>query len=43
MKVPSPTAEDVEKFIRQLRLSKLGLALIIIGGAIQVFSNYLPE
>jgi hypothetical protein len=43
MKVPSPTAEGVEKFKRQLRLSKLGLALIIIGGAIQVFSNYLPE
>jgi hypothetical protein len=43
MTIPSPTPEDVKKFKCQLRLSKLGLALIIFGGAIQIGSNYLPE
>ncbi len=43
MIIPSPTAEDVKKFKCQLRLSKLGLLLIILGGGVQVLSNYLPE
>jgi hypothetical protein len=43
MTIPSPKPEDIKKFKRQLRLSKLGLALIILGGAIQISSNYLPE
>lgn len=41
--VPSPTVWDVKKFRCQLLLSKLGLMLIVFGGAIQVMSNYLPE
>jgi hypothetical protein len=43
MTIPSPTPEDIKKFKYQLRLSKLGLGLIILGGGIQVLSNYLPE
>lgn len=41
--VPSPTEEEIKKFKRQLRLSKLGLGLILLGGAIQIVSNYLSE
>lgn len=41
--VPSPTEADVIKFRRQLRLSKIGLALILIGGAVQIVSNHYPE
>ncbi len=43
MTIPSPTPEDIKKFKYQLRLSKLGLGLIILGGVIQVLGNYLPE
>ena len=41
--VPSPTEDDVKKFKCQLWLSKLGLGLILLGGALQVISNYLSE
>ena len=41
--VPSPTEEDIKKFKWQLRLSKLGLGLILFGGALQVISNYWCE
>jgi hypothetical protein len=41
--VPSPTEDDIKKFKCQLRLSKLGLGLILLGGALQVVSNYLFE
>lgn len=41
--VPSPTEEEIKKFKCQLRLSKLGLGLILLGGAIQIVSNYLSE
>lgn len=40
MVVPSPSKEDIRKFKRQLTLSKLGLGLIIVGGGLQVISNY---
>lgn len=43
MVIPSPTEQDVKKFKCQLRLSKLGLRLILLGGALQVVSNYLCE
>jgi hypothetical protein len=41
--VPSPSKEDIKKFKCQLRLSKLGLGLILFGGAVQVVSNYWCE
>ena len=43
MVIPSPSEQDVKKFKCQLRLSKLGLGLILLGGALQVVSNYLSE
>jgi hypothetical protein len=43
MTVPAPSAEDVAKFKRSVRLSKMGLGLIIAGGLAQVVSNYLPD
>lgn len=41
--VPTPTENDIKKFKCQLRLSKLGLGLILLGGALQVVSNYWCE
>ncbi len=41
--VPSPTEDDVKKFKCQLWLSKFGLGLILLGGTLQVASNYLSE
>jgi hypothetical protein len=41
--VPDPTPSDVVKFNNSIRLSKLGLGLIFIGGFVQVVSNYLPD
>ena len=43
MVIPSPSEQDVKKFKYQLRLSKLGLGLILLGGVLQVVSNYLSE
>jgi hypothetical protein len=43
MVIPSPIKEDINKFKLQLRLSKLGMTMILIGGLIQIISNYLPE
>jgi hypothetical protein len=41
--VPSPTPEAIAKFILSVKLSKLGLSFILVGGLVQVVSNYLPE
>ena len=41
--VPCPTKEDVEKFKRSLFLSKTGLLLILVGGVLQIISNYMPS
>ncbi len=41
--VPSPTEADVKRFRRQLWLSKFGLALILLGGGIQVVGNHYPD
>ena len=43
MTIPCPTPEDVKKFKRTLLLSKLGLAMIVVGGALQVLSNYMCD
>lgn len=41
--IPSPTEAEIKRFRRQLWLSKLGLSLILVGGALQIASNYYPE
>jgi hypothetical protein len=41
--IPAPTPEDIAKFNLSVKLSKLGLSFIIVGGLLQVVSNYLPE
>ncbi len=38
--VPRVTSEDIKKFKRSLALSKTGLALIFLGGSLQIISNY---
>ena len=38
--VPRVTSEDIKKLKRSLALSKTGLALIVIGGTLQIISNY---
>jgi hypothetical protein len=43
LRIPAPEAEDVRKFKLQLNLSRLGLGLIILGGFLQIISNYLTE
>jgi hypothetical protein len=43
MTVPSPTEDEIQKFKLQLKLSKLGLAMILLGGLVQIISNYFPE
>jgi hypothetical protein len=40
--VPSPNEADIKRFRHQLWLSKFGLALILLGGAIQIVSNHCP-
>ena len=43
MTIPSPSDADVKKFKYQLWMSKLGLGLIVFGGAVQIISNYWCE
>ncbi|MDO9100262.1 hypothetical protein [Hydrogenophaga sp.] len=42
MAIPDPTPAEIASFKRSLRLSKLGLTLIALGGVAQIFSNHLP-
>ena len=39
--VPTVTTEMIEKLRIEMLLSKLGLALIVIGGILQIVSNYI--
>lgn len=41
--VPSPTPEDIKKLKREIFLSRVGLFLILVGGALQIISNYLSD
>ncbi len=43
MTVPSPSETDIRRFRLQLRLSKLGLGLILLFDAIQIVSNHYPD
>lgn len=40
--IPTPTKDEINKFLIGRFLSNLGLFLIVIGGILQVISNYLP-
>ncbi len=39
--VPDPTSLDIKRFKSSVCISKVGLLLILLGGALQVISNYL--
>jgi hypothetical protein len=41
MTIPDPSPEDIRKFKSEIFFSRVGLALIILGGVLQIFSNYL--
>ena len=41
--IPNPSKEDVAKFKRSLFLSETGLLLILLGGILQIISNYMPS
>jgi hypothetical protein len=41
--VPDPTPEDVKRYVRSIWLSKFGLALVVVGGLLQIASNYPPD
>lgn len=43
MTVPAATPEAIQKYKCQLRLSKFGLFLIVLGGALQVWSNCIND
>lgn len=40
--IPNPTPEDIKKLRLEITLSKLGLGLILIGGLLQMTSNFMP-
>lgn len=39
--IRDPSSEQIAKFKRAIRLSKIGLLLIILGGVAQIVSNHL--
>src|SRR5260370_3381121 len=41
MEIPDPSQADIRKLKRRIFLSKIGLMLILIGGLLQIISNYL--
>ena len=41
--VPDPSPEDIKKLKREIFFSKCGLALIVVGGALQIISNFLND
>lgn len=43
LSIPNPTPADIRKLKREMLMSKIGIALIVAGGALQVFSNYMSE
>lgn len=39
--ISDPTPKDIEKLRFEIRMSKVGLALILIGGLLQIVGNYM--
>ena len=43
IEVPNPTPEDIEKFKRNICLSRIGIGLIVVGGFLEISSNYCEQ
>jgi len=43
MEIPDPTPEDIKKLKRNIFLSRMGMALIVVGGFLEILSNYYCE
>jgi len=43
LEVPNPTPEDIKKLKRNIFLSRMGMALIVVGGFLEILSNYYCE
>ena len=39
--VPVPSKSDISRFKRSMLLSRLGIAMILLGGLFQIASNYI--
>lgn len=39
--IPNPSEQDVQQRKRAILLSKLGLAMIVLGGVLQILGNFL--
>ncbi len=40
MEIPNPTPQDVKKFKGAICLSRIGIGLIVVGGFLEIISNY---
>jgi hypothetical protein len=43
LEIPDPTPEDIKKLKRNIFLSRTGMALIVVGGFLEILSNYYCE
>jgi len=43
LEVPNPPPEDIKKLKRNIFLSRMGMALIVVGGFLEIVSNYYCE
>jgi hypothetical protein len=41
IEIPNPSPEDIRKFRFKMKMSKLGLTLILVGGFLQVVGTYM--
>jgi hypothetical protein len=41
LEIPDPSPEQIRNFKKRICFSRLGLFLILIGGVLQIISNYL--
>jgi hypothetical protein len=40
VEIPDPTPRDISRFKMSIRLSRVGMALIVTGGVLQIIGNY---
>ena len=40
MELPDPTPSDIRKFKTRKWLSRIGIAFLVLGGVLQIISNY---
>jgi hypothetical protein len=43
LEIPNPTPEDIKKLKRNIFLSRTGMALIVVGGFLEISSNYCEQ